>query len=277
MTGRPMGIVCVAGLAILLAAAAATVAAGSEAAGSDEPVMAVQADGSLLVDDPANGCSLSLPGPYWECRARSQIASEVPSGGGGCAPAAGVPSSVLLVMRNKDARAVASLERLPQRFLMRGKDDLETYTEARRRALTERAGGGVESEPPSFAQRDGMIVYRIAFGSEAQDQRYVLANFFVRPQGEDARIYQLVCMAASDDSGLVEPDFERMAASFRFTGEPADSFFVPDAPEDKLPSAEARRAPAAPCGQGYAGMILAMAVVFVLYWLIRRRQPRPGL
>ena len=173
---------------------------------------------------------------------------------------------------------MASLERLPQRFLMRGKDDLRAFVDARLDALRQRAGGAVDAPLSSFVERDGMIVYRAVFSASArgQKQQFILVDYFVRPKGEDACMYQLACMAMAEDYGELEADFEHMISGFRFTGEVAAAFFEPNASPDKLPSAELPAQRRSPCGGGTSGVLFAAVLVFLIYSLLKRRSAARG-
>jgi len=247
---------------------------GSVEPAGGEPVVHIDEQGRVIVEDAVNQYRFSIPGAYWEYKTASQVASQAAGGGPGCAgrqPA--VTSSLLLGVNNKDARGMASLERLPQRFLMRGKDDLRAFVDARLEALRQRAGGAVDAPLSEFEERDGMIVHRAVFSAsaESQGQQFILVNYFVRPKGEDAYMYQLACMAMAEDYGELEEDFEHMIAGFRFTGEVAEAFFDPNAPPEKLPSAELPAAPRSPCGGGASGMLFAAVFVFLIYSLLKRR------
>ncbi len=271
---RPALAICV-WLSVMLASAYCSEAPDPEVAGK-YPVIRADEGGRVIVEDGANGYRLSLPGAYWQCKTASRMASEVPARG--CSGAGGaMPPGLLLVVQNKDAPAVASLELLPERFLMRGRADLENYMEQRHRLLKERGGAAVEFGPSSYSERDGMIIPRATFTVSARDQgqKYLLVHFFVRPKGEDARIYQLACIALEGDFERLREDFEHIAASFRFTGQVAAEFFVPDAPAERLPTARQPSSRVPACGGGYVGMLFAMLIVFAVYWMIRRRSSRP--
>ena len=269
-------------LGVLAGGAAASeapaAAAGAPSEGSEHLQMRADEQGHLIIEDNVDLYSLSLPGRYWKCRTANQLVADAGQQGGGCAPAGGVPPGLLLVAQNRDAPAVMTLELMPKRFLMRSRDDLEKYVNGRHEMIRQRGGAGVEPGPASCSESHGMILARAVFtaSGRGQKQNYLLVLHFVRPQGEDARLYQLACIAPEEDFGWLSEDFEHIIASFRFTGTASAEFFAPDAPAEKLPSVEEASAGAG-CGRGYAGMILASAVVFAVYLLVRRRLSRPQI
>ena len=270
--------------ACMAAAALARCAAASEAPVPTQTGVAdrageqlqIRADehGHLTIEDPVNLYRMSLPGPYWKCRTARQLMTEA-GRQGGCAPAGAVPPGLLIIVQNRDAPAVMTLELLPQRFLLRGRGDLESYVNGRHELIMQRGGAGIELGTASYSEERGMIQARAEFTSSGrgQKQKYLFVLCFVRPQGEDARLYQLACMAPGEDFAWVAEDFEHMVASFRFTGAASGEFFAPDAPAEKLPKVEEASAGAA-CGPGYLGMIAAMGMVFAVYLLVRRRLSR---
>lgn len=240
------------------------------------PVIHQTEERELVVEDPLNQFRLSLPAPYWETKTSGQISAESGGGGGGCAPGRQVPESLMLVMRNQDARAAASLELKPERFRMRGRQDLDDYLARRNKMVTDQ--GGRPDGEGQISERDGMIVHRISFTSSGRggEQKYVLVDYFVRPEGKKARVYQLACIATPEGYERLKPDFEHIINSFRFTGEAAEGFFTPDASPAELPEVEDQGGPLSRCGGGTSGMFIAMAVVFIIYMFFRRRGEKSG-
>ena len=243
------------------------------------PVVRTTDEREVVVEDTVNDFRLSLPGFYWECKTPGQISSERQGQGGGCSPGGQVPESLLLVVRNEDARAAASLELKGERFRMRGKQDLEEYLDRRHQMVMEQGGGAFELQDSSYTQKDGMITHRAVFTASGDRgrQKYVLVDYFVRPEGEKARVYQLACIATPEGYERLKPDFEHLIGSFEFTGQAAEGFFTPEASPAELPKVEESQGPMEQCGGGYSGMFIAAAVVFVIYMLIKKRSQKSGL
>jgi len=236
----------------------------------------------LIVEDRANRCRLSLPAPYWECETAAQIAGRRASAGG-CAGAPRVPLGLLFVAENKDAPAAAAGHVLPERFLLRRKEDLEGYVDALQQQFASQPGGKIEAmgseEPYMYFQPDGIAVHRSLHVKSVDSYRqvFLVVRYFVRPAGEDVLVYRLICTAPEEEFERQREDFEHMAASFEFIGDLSEEFFVDDAPAEKLPDlgATARR-PGGACGQGYPGVLMAFFGVLVLYVMLRRRKRRPA-
>jgi len=238
--------------------------------------------GCSVVTDAAHGFRLRMPAAYWECKTPAQLLAESGAQAGGCAGASGggVPPSLMLLVRHKDAPAAVSLELQQDRFLLRGKEDLENYMNGRLRILMERGGKALELEKSSYEERAGMIVHRAVFRAQAQDkrQKYLLVDFFVRPEGEDARLYEMACFSTEEAYADMEAEFEQFVGNFEFIGKPAATFFAPDAPLERLPSLDKLQQRGSACGGAYAGMMIAVLVVFAvyMYWTYRRKQQQSG-
>lgn len=235
-------------------------------------------EGELVVKDPVHKFQLRLPALYWECKSPEQLAQERGGGGGalGCSSGQNVPSSLLLVARNKDAQAVASLELKGNRFRVRGKPDLEEYVDKRQEKMMKQGGGAFNVDSSQYTQRDGMIIHKTTFSATQNKgrQKYFLVDFFVRPEGQRVRVYRLACVATPDVYERLKLDFQQIVGSFRYTGELADSLFTPDASPAELPSVEKTDGGTSRCGGQYSGMIVAMGIVFLLYMFFRRRSGR---
>ena len=276
-----------AGLALLLLLALSDAACGrefpaqrAEEGGAGAPELRVWVDEQrrMVAEDPANRYRLTMPAPYWECSTAGQIAAEVQ--GRGCVGASRLPPGLLLLMRNKDASVQAVLYLLPERFLLRGKGELENYVNTRQQQMRAQGGATVEfPEPPSYGQEKGLVIHRSAFVLSAQGQkaRGLVIHYFVRPKGEDVRVYRLECIATEKEFEREQEELEHIVGSFRFTGELSPEFFAPDAPDERLPDLMARPRRRSACGQGYWGMLVAVAAVLVLYMFMRRRSSRPAI
>lgn len=262
-------------LAVCLQTASASTAPSAEMEDRGFPDIRETSEGEVIVRDSIHKFKLRLPAPYWECKAPGQISQESGRGGtgAGCSASREVPDSLLLVIRNADARAAASLELKNERFRMRGKEDLEEYVDNRHNMVMKEGGGSFNMEDAEFSERDGMIVHKTVYtaSQDRGDQKYVLVDYFVRPEGGEARVYQLACIGTPEAYERLRDDFETITGSFRYTGPLADSFFTPDASAEELPSMEETEGSSDRCGGGYSGMIIAMAVVFLLYMFFRHR------
>jgi len=267
---------CAAALAALLAALAQGAQAPEPAASGRWPVVREEESGRLVVEDRQNRYRLALPGPYWKCSTPEMLAAE--ARGQGCAGRGRMPPGLLLVVQNKDAPAWVYLQLSPERFLMRTEGELEDYVRASHDRFMQASGVASELLSSSFEKRGPLIVARasVSMSARGRTARYVMVHYFVRPRGEDARYYELVCFAPQEDFERLRGDFEQIIGSFRFTGQAEEQFFVPDAPQEKLPSAPAPGASggAVPGGR-YAGIVVAMVLVLAGYWLLRRRTSRP--
>lgn len=268
-----------AALFVFIGPAGASVAPPSTEMQEGFPLIRVTGEGHVRVEDPINQFRLSLPAPYWETKTPGQVtAQQGRSGGGGCTPGRQVPQSLMLVMRNKDARAAASLELKPERFRMRGREDLEDYVAKRNQMVVEQSRGAFEAGKPSYKDRDGMIVHRTTFTSSGKgdEQKYVLVDYFVRPEGEKARVYQLACIATAAGFARLQPDYEHIIGSFRYTGPIAEGLFTPEASPEDLPEVKERGGLLSRCGGSSSGMFVAMAAVFIVYMILRRRGEKSG-
>ena len=234
---------------------------------------------------------LRLPAPYWEMKTPEQLAAQAP--GGGCAPGAKAPPGMLVILQNRDAQAAARADRMPGTFLMRNEDDLETYVAQWGEMLRARGGAQLEAGEFSHDEADGVFTHRFEFtapmpaggamggcaprpasGTEGAKVRYIIADFFVRPAGEDARLYRISCSALEEDFARQKPDFRSFIDSFRFTGEVAARFFEPNASADRLPSVK-QAGGASACGG--PGLIVAVGIVLIVYFWFRSRSKPRGL
>ncbi len=258
---------------ILLSGVSASSIPPSEIEGGESPLIRKNAQGEVVVHDPIHKFRIRLPAPYWECKSPGQISRERGGGGGlSCSSGSQVPSSLLLVVRNKDAQAVASLELQKDRFRMRGKPDLEEYVKKRQNKMMKQ-GGAFNVEESEYTQEKGMIIHRATYSATQNKgrQKYLLVDYFVRPRGQQARVYRLACVATPDAFERLKKDYESIINSFEYTGKLADSFFTPDASAGELPSVEKEGGGSGSWGGQYSGMIIAMGIVFLLYMFFRRR------
>lgn len=251
------------------------VAEPAEGAGtaSRELTVTMSEERRLLVEDPANRFRLSLPGPYWECKSRSQIAAGTRQQGPGCGSPTRLPPGLLLVAHNKDAPVQAILYLVPERFLLRSGDDLERYVSSRLQQMQPRRGAVVEFQEASYEKDGELIVHRapLSLSAGGQEVRALLVHYFVRPRGEDVHVYRMEIMAAEEEFEREQEEMTHIAGSFAFTGELSEEFFAPDAPDEKLPDLAVRPGGAPACGQGYWPMVLAAIGVLLIYMYMRKR------
>jgi len=236
-------------------------------------------EAGVLISDPDSRCEIRLPGAYWDSQRKSD-APEAPAGGCG-RPA--WPPELLLFATHKDALAAVQVVRGEGSFLMRNKDDMESYVQGAVHGMTQAVGAGGTVLDSSYEESDGMIAHRLemrapmragggcgaAAPQGAQMVRYLFVDYFVRPQGEDALKFQLRCFAPDDVFEELKPEIDFIVSSFRFTGEVAEEFFEPDAPEEKVPTA----AQAAKTMQGKSRFPWLMVIgLMIIIWLLFRRK-----
>ncbi len=282
-------------LPVLAAIGALLTAVGALAAESPAPpaqappppqAAAAPEEPGVPVTSAENRLALRLPAPYWEALTPEEIARQMQ---GGCAQGR-VPASVLLLLRDKDALAEVIISRSDRTFLMRNKGDLEAFEDGFMKAIQDRISGAATDVESTYSERNGMTVHRYGLtaapsaggggcampGQQSgppQKLRFLFVDYFVRPDGEDALYYRASVRAPVDTFKALEPEFEYILDSIRFTGKPADGFFVPDAPEDKVPTAK-EAAKSVGAHGGTSGWMLAAALM-VAIWLMLRRRKKP--
>lgn len=243
------------------------------------------------IRDDADQVECMLPAPYWSYWDRAKLASQAQ---GGCGRP-GTSPNLMFVVDNKDALARVWAERVPRRFLMRGKGDLEAYVNAFVSAIEKQARGPLREVESAYAEQDGMIVHRFAFtmpvgggaggcaaqrapAGEPADARYAFAQYFVRPKDGEALEFKLFCAAPADAYAKLKPEFDYILGSFRYTGPAAEAFFVPDAPASKVPTAKDAARDAGTGGGGGANytMLLVLGLIIVIWVLMRRRRTTPA-
>jgi len=236
----------------------------------------------IIVRDDANQLELKLPAPYWNYRDRRQLLSTTQ---GGCARPR-IPESLLFVLEHKDALARAWCEKGTRPFLMRDRGDLETFVNGFVEAIRKQVGAAIEDAEAVYQERDGMIVHRWAFtmpvrsggcGAQApagpqQKMRYVFVQYFVRPKDSDALDFKLLCMAPVEVMAELKPELEYIIGGFRYTGAVAEDFFVPDAPEGKVPGAKGGEQAAGVSGASRYWLLLAVGLIVTVWLLSRRRK-----
>ncbi len=237
----------------------------------------------ILIKDAFRRLELRLPAAYWDCYDPEKVAAQA---GSGCAGPRTSPNLVF-VLNHKDAPANVWCEAGSRPFLMRNEDDLENFVGGFIGAVRAQAGEAMQELESSYARHGGMILHRFSFiaplraggGCAAQqappgDQlamRYLFVHLFVRPKGEDAVMFKVFCAAPEALFQELEPEFEFITSSMRYTGEVAAEFFDPDAPVDKILSAKdaARAVGGAGARQPW---LLYVGVIVIIWMVIRRRK-----
>jgi hypothetical protein len=239
------------------------------------------APGPITIQDPLYRLEFKLPAPYWQHHDPKEMAGRAP---GGCAGPR-VSPNLLFVLTHKDAAANVWAERLGRPFLMRDKDDLEGYVNAFVEAVA-RQVGEVEDLNVSYPQTANPVVHRASFvapmrarggcgprpaaGAEPQKMRYVFLHYFVRPKDADAMAFKVFCAAEAGLFEELEPEFDFIISSLRYTGEVDAQFFVPEAPEEKvLGPKEAARAAGA---RSRFSWMLPIALIMVIWMMMRRKK-----
>ncbi len=260
--------------AVLVVCALAASARGAQPQNGDGPT----------VTDESNRIRFRLPGEWWEHYDRQELAGRLE---GGCAGGR-LPEELLHAAGHKDARAQVLLFRGGKRFLMRDRDDLETFVNATVQTLTQRMGGAGQVHENAYVEDPpgGMIVHRFAFSAPLRGGggcggmgqagpelmlRYLFVDYFVRPAGRDARNFQIRCFAPEELWPDIGVEIESVVSSFRYTGTTAEGFFVPDAPEEKVLSAE-QVAKSVEGRSPFPTWLLVAGLIFVVWLLLRRKR-----
>lgn len=287
---------CVVCLCVMLPGAA--MPAAGQPADSETPAIApapaadtlVRGEGPLVYRDEAVRIALPVPAPYWDVYGRDRMAAGASGGCGG----GQIPPDLLCVLSHKDAECWVEVRMMPRTFLMRSKDDLESFVNAITQEVKSQLGEQAKvTEAPNYIGRDDMIVHRMAFEAPLRGasgggcappapatgkrMTHLLVDCFLRrADGEkDARHYELHCVGASDAFEQLRPEVEAIVAGFRYTGPvmAVDEFYVSDAPEDKLLTPTDAR-PVGGREGGGRGWLWAVALVMFIWMLRRRRKPK---
>lgn len=235
-----------------------------------------------LVQVEAAPVELRVPASYWMAVDPDELAEQM---SGGCTPPR-VPENLLLVLRHKDAMAEVWLVSSP-RYLMRNRDDLEEYVGGFVQAVRQQLGESMSEVSTTYAERDSLIVHRFAFSvtprttggcvgatqapQAPEKSRFLLVDYFLRPEGEDGLHFRASCRASEEAFEALKSEFEFILSSFSFTGETAEEFFVPDAPAEKVPTAD-EAAEQVSVSKGQYGWILAAGAIVIIWMLLRRRK-----
>jgi hypothetical protein len=108
-------------------------------------------------------------------------------------------------------------------------------------------------------------------GSQGPGYIIILVDYFVRPEGEDLKRYELRGYAPVDVYEQFKPEIEYLLGSVEYTGELSAEFFAPDAPAAKLPGEEAvEENPGADGGK--VGFMVAAFVIAIIWMFMRRRK-----
>ncbi len=260
---------------VLLACLAVPVAAEDE-----EP-------SGITVTDTGNRIEFRLPAPYWDHEDRQQLADRVSGGLFGRE----LPPGLLHVATHKDAGAFVQINEGGRRFLMRNREDLETFVSGTVQAITEQIDRTGEVLVTDWDERDGMIIHRFSFRAqvrggdgcmapeagqdEPQAMRWLFVDFFMRPEGEDAVNFQMRYVAPDEVYEALIPELDFIESSFHYTGPLAEEFFVPDAPAERVPTAGEAAEAVADEG-GLPTWLLLLGVGVVIWMLMKRKKEQPA-
>jgi len=249
----------------------------------------VEPAAGLVRRDEANKVEIVLPAPYWRFYPRSELAD---MGRGGCGGRPELPPELICAVGHNDAPCVVQCARRPGSYLMRSREDLEAFVEERLAAIKKQLGDRMEIvEPSTYSEVAGATVHRVAFSvpagggaggcapaaaAEGDGNKMVnlLVNYFMRPVGQDALHYEVNCVAPEAVFEKLKPEVDFIVSHFRYAGEtvPAAEFYVPDAPEEKLLTAEDAREDVTPRRRGSPLTFVMLAAVLV--WMLWRRRGR---
>jgi len=265
-------------------------AGSAEVAPSAPPADAGDAEArqpaGILIKDRRRGVELRLPAAYWQYYDPERLASE----NRGCAGRR-VPPHLVFILRHKDAPATVWCESTPRTFLMRNKDDLETFVNAFVDTIRAQVGEDISDVSASYERRDGAIVHGFQFSASVSGppgcnasrpqapkgprMHYLFTHIFVRPKDSDAFAYKVFCTAPEAAYKELRPEFDFIVANVRYSGETAEQFFVPDAPEEKVLSAEDAAKMASPRKSSYAWLLLIVLAIIV-WRMMRKKKERPA-
>jgi len=246
----------------------------AQAAADESPL------GPVPMEDPTSRLACQLPAPYWLAITRMDMMQQ---GGGGCA-AQRAPENLLFVCQHKDAPVQIAFIRGNEPFLMRNRDDLEAFVNGLVQAIQKQGRGAIADLQTEYREQNAMIVHRMEFtapaggagcagaGANQQGERVTVmfVEYFVRPEGLDALHFRTMCAAPASVFDRFRPEVEGILSSVRYQDEVAADFFVPDAPEERVPTSK-DAARAASTRQG-SSMWMLVAVVAVSWFLLRRRK-----
>jgi len=172
---------------------------------------------------------------------------------------------------------------------MRDRNDLETFVSAVSEAVGKQVGKSMNVEESEYSERDGMIIHRLGFtaqmggapgcagapqaGAQPALMRMLFVDYFLRPKDSDAQNYRLICRGTAAAMEALKPEIEFIAASLRYTGELDEEFFVPDAPLEKVASAEDAQKGAA-SGKRSSSWFMPLALIAIIWMMIRKRKKK---
>jgi hypothetical protein len=254
----------------------------ADEAGADPPAPARAAEGSgVAITLEEARLRLKKPAPYWEQMTPEELTEQAP---GGCVPAQ-TPPNLLLVLNHRDAPVVLGVLRGGDTFLMRNRDDLEAYVDGLTQPIRQQLGEEAEIET-EFSRRNGMPVHRVSFTASAgaagggcapaqqgqqQELQFIIVDYFIRPADGDATYFRISCRGEDGAFEDVRNEVEFILASVEYTGDLAEDFFVPDAPDEKVPTAEQAAEAAGGGGETQWGWMLAAGMIVVIWFLLRKR------
>ena len=237
-----------------------------------------------------SGLSVMLPAQYWEFRDRQDLVQSMEERQG-CGGSPAVMEELVWGVRHKDAAAQMQCLESSYRFLLRDRTGLEDFVNQRLQFVMSQLGPDARVIEQGFVNEDdptNPVVHRVAFqvppqaprsgGCGQQPQQapqgpgyvVVLLDYFVRPEGEDLRRYEVRCYAPRDVYEALDKEIQLMLGSLQYTGELSGQFFAPDALADKLPGEDAVEE--TPGGGGKTGFLVAAFVIALIWMFMRRRK-----
>ena len=258
-------------------------ATASEKSSPDEATGEKQSEqesqGERTYTDEKEQARVTIPAGEWKMVTPENMDEQ----GGGCMPARGAPEGFIVTTHLPESRVVASVTRRPKEYLARNEEDLRTFAAQMKDVVSKKGGEGTKIISSELAKKDDTWVHTLEFsapsgplggcgalgGADAPKRmHYRLWDYFIRPEGKDARLYRIGTATPEGEYENYRETFQSFAESFEFTGNRADEFFAPDAPEEKLPTVDV---PEGACGEwGSTSIFLFIAVLAVLWWWSRK-------
>ncbi len=265
---------------VLLLLAPAVVQGGQA---TDDDAVAQQ-EQAFSVTDRASGLELKFPGAWWEVSTRMDLAKR---GGGGCA-APQVPDNVLLLCQHQDAPLQLACIRGTDPFLMRNREDLEKFVAAVNEAMARQVGETMQVVEDEYDERDGMFLHRFLFtvvpsgggggcaprpqqGDQPEKVSCLYVDYFLRPADSDARNFRIICYAPTPAFEEFRPEIDYITSNLTYTGELAQDFFVADAPQEKVPTAE-QAEESVQQRRGGSSMWFIVGLMVLIWFMFRRKK-----
>ena len=224
---------------------------------------------------------MQLPTGNWKVSNREDIQQRI---GKGCIPRQ-VPKGLLLILENDELKAGLSVFRWDEEVVMKDEAAFDTYVSEQIKQFTSEDNGAPKVVDSSVTRiNDGTYASRFVLEAEIQPGsggcapaqaaegekavfRYIIKDLFVRPEGAGTLVlYRAMAPMKKDEVDAALPILEKALDSMNYAGETADRFFIPDAPENKLPSFSPKRER----GTAWGIYILIIVGALYLWWRWQR-------